>query len=244
MGMMEDIDKQVIDDMMADSMVCHIPDYGATKSNKITAINERLTKIIRFAYRKHGAQKRKDGTPYFRHCSGVAHKARDIADHFRCGDLREDAESMYRCIAIGFCHDLLEDTTTDYDDIAKIAGKQVADSVAVLTDDKRLSGAVRHEVYKNILGATTNWEVQAVKLADIIDNALDSQELPLTLYHGFLAKWVVKAKQTVAVLELVNHVPSYTMCQQTLEALEQRLAQPPLIGPLHATDSETPKEPK
>jgi (p)ppGpp synthase/HD superfamily hydrolase len=75
-------------------------------------------------------------------------------------------------------HDTVEDTTTDYDDLAARFGNEVADWVAVLSKDKRLPEPEREETYANQL-AGAGWQVRVCKLADVYDNLMDSQAAPL-----------------------------------------------------------------
>jgi guanosine-3',5'-bis(diphosphate) 3'-pyrophosphohydrolase len=70
-------------------------------------------------------------------------------------------------------HDTVEDTTTDFDDVAEHFGAEVASWVAALSKDKRLGEEEREEKYKQTLAAAP-WQVQVCKLADIFDNLLDS----------------------------------------------------------------------
>src|SRR5688500_2703577 len=79
------------------------------------------------AARLHQGQMRKDGkTPYIAHPMRVALTVRDI---FGVDDPV--------ALAAALLHDLIEDTTADYDDVAKEFGPEVANVVAALTKDMR-----------------------------------------------------------------------------------------------------------
>ena len=81
-----------------------------------------------FAARAHDGQLRKDGrTPYVSHPFRVAMTVRHI---FGIDD------EVALCVAL--LHDTIEDTTTDYDDLSREFGPEVAEAVACLTKDKRL----------------------------------------------------------------------------------------------------------
>ena len=85
---------------------------------------------IAFAARAHHGQLRKDGkTPYASHPFRVCLIVRDI---FAIDD-------PY-VLAAAVLHDTIEDTTTDFDDLEKHFGREVAEWVAALSKDKR-----RHE---------------------------------------------------------------------------------------------------
>ncbi len=120
-----------------------------------------------FAARKHAGQVRKDGrTPYFAHVVRVAFT---ISELFGC----HDEETL----AAALLHDLIEDTTTDYDDIAERFGTRVADMVAALTKNMTLPEPVRETDYDARI-ARADWRVRLVKLADAYDNLADSASDP------------------------------------------------------------------
>jgi guanosine-3',5'-bis(diphosphate) 3'-pyrophosphohydrolase len=128
--------------------------------------NDVLLQAVAFAARAHRGQIRKDGqTPYASHAFRVCLILRDI---FGISD-RE-------ALAAALLHDTLEDTTTDYDDLAQQFGPRVAQFVVVLTKDSRLPEEERETAYcQGLAGAP--WQVKACKLADIYDNLHDSCHL-------------------------------------------------------------------
>jgi guanosine-3',5'-bis(diphosphate) 3'-pyrophosphohydrolase len=127
-----------------------------------------LLEAAAFAARAHRRQLRKDGcTPYvshpFRVCLIVRHVF-GIADE--------------RILAAALLHDVIEDTTTDCDDLIETFGPEIARWVAVLTKDKRLPEDQREPAYIRSL-CSAEQEVQIIKLADVYDNILDSAHLPV-----------------------------------------------------------------
>jgi guanosine-3',5'-bis(diphosphate) 3'-pyrophosphohydrolase len=122
-----------------------------------------LLEAIAFAARAHRSHVRKDGqTPYASHVFRVCLIVRDLFDV-------SDPEVLMAAVL----HDTVEDTTTDYDDIAEHFGSQVAGWVAALTKDKRLPFEERETAYARGV-ADASWQVQICKLADIFDNLMDS----------------------------------------------------------------------
>jgi len=120
-----------------------------------------------FAARAHQGQLRKDKqTPYVSHVFRVCLILRDL---FGFNDPR------MLCAAL--LHDTVEDTTTDFDDLAERYSAEVAHWVALLTKDKRLPEADREAAYLRGLQAAP-WQVKACKLADVYDNLLDMTGLP------------------------------------------------------------------
>jgi diadenosine tetraphosphate (Ap4A) HIT family hydrolase len=111
------------------------------------------------AARFHRGQTRKDGkTPYVSHPFRVALTVRDIFD---CAD--------ETTLTAALLHDVIEDTTADYDDIAEAFGDDVASIVAPLTKDMRLPEPEREPAYDAGLRAA-DWRAHVIKLADQYDN--------------------------------------------------------------------------
>jgi guanosine-3',5'-bis(diphosphate) 3'-pyrophosphohydrolase len=106
---------------------------------------------------------RKDGiTPYFSHVFRVCLVVRHVFEI--------DDPSVMMAAAL---HDTVEDTRTDFDDLAERFGPDVAGWVAALSKDKRLPEAPREQAYAAQL-SSASWQVAVCKLADIFDNLMDS----------------------------------------------------------------------
>ena len=119
-----------------------------------------------FAARAHQHQKRKDGqTPYVSHVFRACLVVRHV---FGFDDPR--------MLAAALLHDTIEDTNTDCDDIIERFGPEVATWVAALTKDMRMPHDEREAAYAKALAAA-DWQVKALKLADIYDNLGDSKHL-------------------------------------------------------------------
>jgi ADP-ribose pyrophosphatase YjhB (NUDIX family)/5'-deoxynucleotidase YfbR-like HD superfamily hydrolase len=115
-----------------------------------------------FAARCHRGQMRRDGqTPYISHPFRVALTVRDVFGV-------EDPTAL--CIAL--LHDVIEDTTTDFDDVQAEFGSEVAEAVACLTKDKRLPETQREIAFYEQIDRSP-WRVRLVKLADGYDNLCD-----------------------------------------------------------------------
>lgn len=116
-----------------------------------------------FARWKHQHQFRRDGvTPYVEHPKAVMTILRD---EFGVTDIDT--------LAAGLLHDTIEDTATDYDEVAERFGRRVADVVAFLTKDKRLPEARREKAYFAQL-ARAPLPVRLCKIADSLHNVRDS----------------------------------------------------------------------
>ena len=108
-----------------------------------------VLRAISFSARAHDGQLRKDGkTPYVSHVFRVAAVLRNI---FGCDDPV--------LLQAALLHDTIEDTTTDFDDLAKEFSPQIATWVAALTKDKRLVDDARETAYIAVL-RNSPWQVQ------------------------------------------------------------------------------------
>ena len=122
-------------------------------------------KAAAFAARKHAGQFRKDGkTPYIAHPFRVAMTVRHV---FGVDDPI--------ALAAALLHDVIEDTTADYDDLAREFTAEVADVVAALTKDMRLPEPKREALYDEQLKQST-WQARLIKLADVYDNVIDCHD--------------------------------------------------------------------
>ena len=136
-------------------------------STTLDATYRELLEAVSFAARAHDGQLRKDRvTPYASHPFRVCLVVRDI---FGFDDPR--------MLITAILHDTIEDTTTDYDDLAERHGAEIAAWVGYLTKDKRLPEAERERVYIEHLKSAP-WQVQVCKLADVFDNLMDVKHLP------------------------------------------------------------------
>lgn len=147
-----------------------------------------LLDAVSFAARAHRHQLRKDKeTPYTAHPFRVCLVVRQV---FGIADPK--------VLAAAVLHDTIEDTTTDYDDLAERFGDDVAGWVTALTKDMRLKDDVREAAYHRDLAAA-GWQVQVCKLADVYDNLCDSKSLS----EKGRAKGLARAAQYLAAFRPV-----------------------------------------
>ena len=124
-----------------------------------------LLYAISFACRAHDGQVRKDGvTPYASH----PYRVTMILQNLFC-------VSDIDVLTAAVLHDTIEDTTTDFDDLAAEFGNEIAGWVAALSKDKRLPYDAREKAYCQSL-TRSGWQVQVCKLADIFDNLTDIRQ--------------------------------------------------------------------
>jgi (p)ppGpp synthase/HD superfamily hydrolase len=118
----------------------------------------------RFAERAHGAidhQRKYTGQPYTEHLARVAERVARVTS---------DASA----VAAAWLHDVVEDTPATFSDVEHAFGPRVTELVRALTDVDRAFGnrATRKAADRARL-AQAPAAAQTVKLADLIDNAVD-----------------------------------------------------------------------
>jgi (p)ppGpp synthase/HD superfamily hydrolase len=116
------------------------------------------------AAREHRHQRRKDGmTPYIAHTARVA---MIVAVRFGFTD--------EKILAGAYLHDVIEDCSTDFEDIEEECGEEVARYVVAMSKDMRMPEAEREVAYDRQL-AEGPWQARLIKLADVYDNLSDAR---------------------------------------------------------------------
>lgn len=77
-------------------------------------------------------------------------------------------------LAAALLHDTIEDTTTDFDDLQREFGVQVAEIVAALTKNMAMPEKAREADYVSRI-ARADWRARLIKLADQYDNVCDAK---------------------------------------------------------------------
>jgi GTP diphosphokinase / guanosine-3',5'-bis(diphosphate) 3'-diphosphatase len=138
----------------------------------------RILQAAAFAADKHRQQTRKDkdATPYINHPLALA-----------CLLAYECAEQDQTLLIAALLHDTVEDTETTFEEIADRFGKEVAEIVREVTDDKALENAERKR-RQIIRAGTASRTAKLVKFADKICNLRDISNSPP-------AKWSLERKR-------------------------------------------------
>jgi len=169
-------------------------------------------KAASYAAKAHEGQYRKDKkTPFVAHPFRVAMVLRDV---YGCDD--EVA------IATAMLHDTIEDTRTDFDDIEKKFGIEVARCTAAMTKNMFLREPEREPEYDERLRGAP-WQARIVKLADVYDNAKDIPR------PGIRKKSLVRCKRALALVleedtERACFRTAMTRVGEVIEELEAELA--------------------
>ena len=147
-----------------------------------------LQEAISFASRAHRNQVRKDGrTPYAAH---VVRVMTTCAVYFGC----TDATALLAAVL----HDTIEDTTTDYDDLAERFGADVAACAAALTKNMAMPEAAREADYDARLAAAP-CQARLIKLADVFDNLCDIDTYATDKREKKRRDTIERAKRAVAL---------------------------------------------
>lgn len=117
-----------------------------------------------------------------------------IRDVFACDD------EVAICCAL--LHDTIEDTATDYDDIDRRFGTDVADAVAAMTKNMLLPEERRETDYDARL-AVGPWQSRLVKLADVYDNGHDMTKTMRPARH------IERCERVIALTEQDNERPCF-----------------------------------
>jgi guanosine-3',5'-bis(diphosphate) 3'-pyrophosphohydrolase len=128
-------------------------------------VQSKYQKAIKFAAKKHADKNQViPGTtlPYVVHLSNVVMEVLIAAAN------TEKFDSGY-AVQVALLHDVLEDTDTDFDEIANEFGKEIAQAVLALTKNSKIPKENRMEDSLNRIKQLQK-EVWAVKLADRITN--------------------------------------------------------------------------
>ena len=133
----------------------------------------RYWKAINFIFSRHGEQKRKSANiPYVIHPIRVASILRSV------GFSEQQDENL---MIAALCHDLLEDTTTSFEEISQKFGDNVANIVSELSKPNSRNKDEWIESFKN-----KSKEAQIIKMADRIDNLKAHSSQPV--YPALLLK--------------------------------------------------------
>jgi GTP pyrophosphokinase len=123
---------------------------------------ERLRAAFEFAYRAHGNQLRKDGSPFIMH---------PIKAAIITAEMGLDEDAVIACLL----HDCIEDTSATHEDISKLFGATVADIVEGVTKLTRVVYTSKEEeqvenLRKMLMAMAKDIRVILIKIADRLHN--------------------------------------------------------------------------
>ncbi|MFN0101453.1 MAG: HD domain-containing protein [Bryobacteraceae bacterium] len=154
-----------------------------------------VVRAAEFAARAHGRHRRKDvdQTPYINHLTHVAL-------------LLAEAGCDANLIAAGYLHDTIEDVKVSYETLVAHFGRDIADLVLAVTDDKTLRWRRRKQAQID-RAAETSPRVAALKIADKVSNLCSLRDTPP---HGWgleeITNYVEWAHRVVSRLPSPNAI--------------------------------------
>jgi len=155
------------------------------------AVDEaRVRQAFAYAEKAHGAQLRKDGTPFISHPLAAAEIAQEMG-------LDEDS------IIAALLHDCIEDTGATYQDIAARFGTSVADIVEGVTKLTRVQYTSKEEeqmenLRKMLMAMAKDIRVILIKIADRLHNMR-------TMEYQSVPKQKEKARETMEIYAPIAH---------------------------------------
>lgn len=134
----------------------------AVENGNITMDIDRITAAYEYARAAHEGQLRKDGSPYVTHCVAAAQIALEMG-------LDEDS------IVASLLHDVIEDTSSGYDELSHQFGSTVADLVEGVTKLTRVQYTSKEDeqmenMRKMLMAMTKDIRVILIKIADRLHN--------------------------------------------------------------------------
>ena len=177
----------------------------------ISADFEQIRAAYAYAREHHGAQLRRDGTPYITHPLQVAQIV---------AEMRLDSESIIAALL----HDCIEDTDSTYEDIAKRFGVTVADVVDGVTKLTRVKYSTMEEeqmenLRKMLFAMSRDIRVILIKIADRLHNMR-------TMEYQTPAKQKKKAFETMEIYAPIAHRLGMQKMKWELEDLSLKYLDP------------------
>ena len=177
----------------------------------ISADFEQIRAAYAYARERHGAQLRRDGTPYITHPLQVAQIV---------AEMRLDSESIIAALL----HDCIEDTDSSYEDIAKRFGVTVADVVDGVTKLTRVKYSTMEEeqmenLRKMLFAMSRDIRVILIKIADRLHNMR-------TMEYQTPAKQKKKAFETMEIYAPIAHRLGMQKMKWELEDLSLKYLDP------------------
>ena len=179
------------------------------------------------AERAHSGQKRKDGSPYVTHAIAAAQIATEMG-------LDEDS------IVAALLHDCIEDTSLNYDDIAKQFGTEVANIVDGVTKLTRVQYTSKEDeqmenMRKMLMAMSKDIRVILIKIADRLHNMR-------TMEYQTPEKQRSKSRETMQIYAPIAHRLGMQRVKWELEDLSLLYLDP--VGYKEITDALESRRPE
>jgi guanosine-3',5'-bis(diphosphate) 3'-pyrophosphohydrolase len=124
-------------------------------------MKNKLNLAKKYAIKQHKGQYRKNNkSPYWHHL-------RDVVNILEMMGIKDES-----ILCAGWLHDIIEDTSFDFDNVLTDFGKKTAQIVSDVTKETRLPKNQQEKNYLKQL-SESSWQSKVVKLADILANISD-----------------------------------------------------------------------
>lgn len=145
-------------------------------------MKDKLVKIIDFAAKAYDdANCKYDNNNYFVHVKMVVD---NISNHEKIFLNKTDFEYT---LAAGYLHDVIEDAKITYNDILKVASKDVADIVLAVTDVPGRNRLMRHLLTMN--KTVNDYRAIILKLCDILANTTYSKNNKNSMFDKYVQEY-------------------------------------------------------
>ncbi len=144
-----------------------------------------LEKIREYAQTCYdGANCEYDGENYFTHIKMVY----DIVERYE--SVFNFKEDYVNTLGAAYCHDILEDCKESYNDVSRIAGKDVADITLAVTDVPADNRLMKHllTMHKTV----KDYRAIVLKMADILANATYSKANGSSMYRKYVIEYAYR----------------------------------------------------
>jgi (p)ppGpp synthase/HD superfamily hydrolase len=159
------------------------------------------------AIKQHKGQYRKNNkTPYWHHL-------RDVVNNLKIMGITDES-----ILCAGWLHDVIEDTSFDFDDVSKSFDKKIAQIVSDLTKETRLPKNQQEKNYLKQL-SSSSWQAKVVKFADILANISDLKNSELTTKQKIVqVKYKIKYLGAIksGILKNKSKIPHLFEAQNSL----------------------------
>ncbi len=172
---------------------------------------DRIREAYEFARDSHGAQLRKDGSPYITH---------PLAAAVIVAEMGLDEDSVIAAIL----HDVIEDTDVTHEDVAKRFGESVAEIVEGVTKLTKMRYTSKEEeqmenLRKMLLAMARDIRVVLIKMADRLHNMR-------TMEYQSAPKQLEKSRETMEIYAPIAHRLGMQKIKLELEDLSLRYLDP------------------
>ena len=183
-------------------------------------MKNKLNLAKKYAIKQHKGQYRKNQkTPYWHHL-------RDVVNNLEMMGITDES-----ILCAGWLHDVIEDTSFDFDDVSKDFGKKTAQIISDVTKETRLPKIQQERNYLKQL-SDSSWQSKVVKLADILANISDLKNSELNGSQKIVqVKYKIKYLGAIksGLIKNKNKIPNLSQSENLLNLVLEQYGQRKII---------------